>query len=134
MMSRNLRITLLISLGVHILAMSIVTIVAPEGAGRMRPYPRVDFLGPILRKTAFDIMIESINPVAKTTYWDTDLMPQSAYLEVAVSKREFTIQEFPQHLENSIDALVIDFLEDSKIVPDFISGFKRDDFMVKVRD
>ena len=59
MISRNLSIALLVSIGVHVLGMSAVTIINPDIPGRGQPYTRVDFLGPLLGKTAFDIMIEN---------------------------------------------------------------------------
>ena len=67
-MSRNFRIALLISLGIHIFCMSIITITNPVVREKMKSYSRVNFLGPLLRKTAFDIMLENANPVVRTTY------------------------------------------------------------------
>ncbi|MEA3488952.1 MAG: hypothetical protein U9R44_01230 [Candidatus Omnitrophota bacterium] len=126
MISRNLRIALLVSLGAHVLAMSAVTIITPDDVERMRPYSRIDFLGPILRKTAFDIMLESVHPAAKTTYSYAIYGPQSGYLKVVASKRESGLREFPPYLENNMDALVFDFLRGSKVVPDIFPGFKED--------
>ena len=128
MISRNLRIALLLSLGVHIVGMSAVAIIAPDNIKRARSYTRIDFLGPILRKTAFDIMLENVNPVMVTTYRYSFLSSQSGALKVPVSKRRSTVQEFPKYLENSMDTLVMDFLTSSKIVPDFALNLEIDDF------
>jgi hypothetical protein len=130
MIGRNLRIALLISLGVHIVGMSAVTIIAPDDFKKARPYTRVDFLGPILKKTAFDIMLENISPAAITTYRYMFLSPRSGDLKIAIPKRKSTIQEFPEYLENSMDALVMDFLESSKSVPDFGLDLGMNNFML----
>ena len=123
MISRALTIALVISLGVHIFAMSMVTIVTPEGRGRMKPYTRVDFLGPILKKTAFDIMLENVKPVFTTTYQVTGIVPQSGYLKVVVPKRKATLPEMPKYFERNMDSSIEGFLTGDKIVPDLDFGF-----------
>ena len=123
MISRALTIALIISLSVHVFAMSMVTIVTPEGRGRMKPYTRVDFLGPILKKTAFDIMLESVKPVFTTTYQVTGIVPQSGYLKVVVPKRKANLQEMPKYFERSMDASIENFLTGDKVVPDLDFGF-----------
>ncbi len=130
MIGRNLRIALLISLGVHIVGMSAVTIIAPDDIKRAHPYTRIDFLGPILKKTAFDIMLENVNPVVMTTYRYIFLPSQSRELEVAAPKRRSTVQEFPDYLENNMDTLVMSFLTGSKAVPDFTLDLDVDDFVL----
>jgi len=119
MINRNLRIALLLSLGLHVFMMSAVTIITPEGIGRTRAYTKVDFLGPILKKTAFDIMIENASPILKTTYRYANVVTQSGYLDISVSKREPFVQEFPEYLENNMDSFVMDYLSAPKAVPDF---------------
>lgn len=128
MIGKNLRIAVLLSLGVHISVMSAVTIITPEDLKRTRPYTRVDFLGPILRKTAFDIMLENVDPVMRTTYRYTIPATQGGYLRVVAPKRKLTIEEFPGHLESDLDSIALDFLAGSKGVPDFASGFGENDF------
>jgi len=125
---RNLRIALLISLAVHVIGMSIVTIVTPGDIKRKKPYTRVSFLGPILRKTAFDIMLESAQPILRTTYGFSTIGPESGYLKVAVPKRTTGVREFPERLEYGMDALVRNFLTGSKIVPDFTREFNSEEF------
>ncbi|MFC1644120.1 energy transducer TonB [Candidatus Omnitrophota bacterium] len=129
MISRNLAIALLISLGAHVFGMTMVTIVNPGDLERTRPYTRVDFLGPILQKTAFDIMLENVTPIVRTHYMYTALAPRSEYLKVMAPKREMVVQEFPEHLENKMDILVLDFLTGSKGVPDFDTHFGAENFM-----
>ncbi|NQT32394.1 MAG: energy transducer TonB [Candidatus Omnitrophica bacterium] len=130
MIGRTLRIALLVSLGVHVIGMSAVTIIAPGGPERAKTYTRVDFLGPILKKTAFDIMLENVNPVVKTTYRHMMASPGSGQLEIAVPKQETVIREFPEYLENNMDALISDFLKGTKTVPEFYAGFETDELLM----
>jgi hypothetical protein len=119
MIDRNLRIAVCISVGVHIFAMSAVMIVVPNDIGRNKSFTRVDFLGPILEKTAFDIMLESANPVVKTSYgWG--MLPESPEdLGVSSPGRISFEQDLPAGFENSLDRAIIDALSDYKSVPDF---------------
>jgi hypothetical protein len=117
MISRNLRIALFVSIGMHVMALSSVEIITPEDFRPVRRYTRVDFLGPILKKTAFDIMLGNVNPIVRTTYRYTFLVPENGYLKALVPKREIKVREFPEHLENNMDMLVMGFLTGKKSVP-----------------
>jgi hypothetical protein len=118
MIDKNLRIAFGISLGIHIFALSAVMIVVPD-LGRKRNFTRVDFLGPILEKTAFDIMLENANPVAVTSYSWGSLPFGARHLEVSSPGKMTFKQDFPEHLEYSMDSLIIGSLADYKTVPDF---------------
>ncbi|MFQ5952430.1 MAG: hypothetical protein ACE5JK_03390 [Candidatus Omnitrophota bacterium] len=124
MIDRNLRIAIGISLGVHIFVMSAVMIVTPDRMGRKKGYTRVDFLGPILEKTAFDIMLESANPVMKTSYGLGPLSFGVGRLKASPPGRMSLKQEFSQHLENRMDSSALEALEDYKTVPDFYLDVK----------
>ena len=117
MIRRNLRIALFISIGMHVMALSSVEIIAPKNFRTARRYTRVDFLGPILRKTAFDFMLKNVNPIVRTTYMCTFLVPQNGCLKALVPKRALRVQEFPEHLEDNMDMLVMGFLTGEKSVP-----------------
>lgn len=124
MITRNLAIALIISLGVHIFGMTAVIITTPEDMGRMTPYTSVVFLGPILKKTAFDIMIENADPVVSTSYRYNFLGVQEGYLEVVAPKRETVFRDFSLKAEDDMDTLARDFLTGTKGVPEL--GLGRD--------
>jgi hypothetical protein len=124
MIDRNLRIAIGISLGVHIFAMSAVVIVTPGNMDRKKGYTRVDFLGPILEKTAFDIMLESANPTVETSYSLGNLPFGFRDLKVPSPGRMSFEQEFPRHLEDSRDNAILDALIGYKTVPDFYLDVK----------
>jgi hypothetical protein len=119
MIDRSLRIALGISLGVHIFAMSAVIIVVPDKIGRNKSFTRVDFLGPILEKTAFDIMLENATPAVETSYSLSDAPFDPDGLEVSSPGRVLFEPEFPLRPENSMDNAVMQALIGYKIMPDF---------------
>lgn len=116
--SRNLAIALIISLGVHVFGMTAVMITTPEDVGRVKPYTSVSFLGPILKKTAFDIMIESVDPLMSTMYRYSSLGLEEGYLEVVAPKRETKYQDLSKGAELDMDLLPRDFLMGKKRVPE----------------
>ncbi|MFC1549096.1 energy transducer TonB [Candidatus Omnitrophota bacterium] len=123
MVSRTLGIALLISLAAHIFGMTAVTIITPENMRMRGAYTRVDFLGPILRKTAFDIMLENTEPLMSTTYTHSPLSMRNRYLDVVVAKRKSAAREFPEYLDDNMDVFVLGFLTGSKTVPDIKLDF-----------
>ncbi len=58
MLSRNFIAAFVFSLSLHVALMTAVLIVVPEDRAIKKPYTRINFLGSILKKTTFDIMIE----------------------------------------------------------------------------
>lgn len=117
-MSKNLRVALMVSLGAHVLAMSAVTIIVPEQAERMHPYTRVDFLGSILRKTVFDIMLENVNPLSGNAHRYGVQAVEEKYLKASSRKIELPVKEVVLSSESSKQSDVMDFLTGSKDVPD----------------
>ena len=129
MITRSLVIAVLLSLGIHIVGMSVVKIVAPEWRGRKRPYTKVYFLGPILQKTAFDIMLENVTPVVTTTYSYSGAGVQGGDLKAVAPKRKVYVQEFPVYLEERMDDDVLDFFSSSKAIPVFALSLRSEAFM-----
>ena len=121
-MSRNFRIALIISLGIHVFCMSVIAITNPAAREKMRSYSRVDFLGPLLRKTAFDIMLENANPVVRTTYRQVTSDSWSGHLRAASPERHMSLTDkFSNYLANNeMDPTVVGFLYKDKSTPDFL--------------
>ena len=84
MFNRSMGIAFLVALSIHVLCMSAVTIINPKYDGRMKAYTRVDFLGSILRKTAFDIMLEDTGRPLFGAYNDVAENTENLYLEADV--------------------------------------------------
>lgn len=130
MIGRNLTIALVVSLGVHVFSMSAVTIITPDDMRHKGAYTSVDFLGPILKKTAFDIMLENVAPSMSTTYRYAGFSPQDSYLTIAVTKRESLVPAFPEYQDSKMDTLVLDFLTETKTVPGLNLGLGSNRYML----
>jgi len=123
MISRNLRIALIASLSLHVFLMSAVVIVTPGGPERKKPYTRVNFLGPILKKTAFDIMLESANPIMVTTYNRLGFDAGSMHLKVEPPARKSPEYSF-SFKGNLVSMDMLDFLSGTKAIPGFSYDFR----------
>lgn len=106
MTSRGLGAALIIALGVHVAVMSAVDIVSYSGPGRTKPYTRIDFLGPILGKTSFDMMVAHHASVSRAA---TEALRSSGgeeYLAVTAEGRILPPHEPGRADEDALDASV----------------------------
>lgn len=112
---------LLISVGIHVFFMTAVVIVNPAAREKIRSLTRVDFLGPLLKKTAFDIMLESANPVVRASYSHLPLDSGFGPLRAAPPERLTLAEELSRYyLDEGLEAPVLDFLADAKSIPKFL--------------
>ncbi|MFH1304912.1 MAG: hypothetical protein ABIH74_00735, partial [Candidatus Omnitrophota bacterium] len=119
-MDKNLITALLVSLTVHLACIGAVTIVSPEGYDGVTTRPRINFLGPILGKTAFDIMLESAQPVAKTIYGGLPFPLRNGHLRVKVPRKPPVNKIDIGQMERTMDSGIEGFLASAKAVPGFI--------------
>lgn len=125
MLSRNIKIALILSIVIHLGMMSVVKIVTPGGARKLKPFTRVTFLGPVLKKTAFDIMLENMTPVARTNYAEIDSALQEGYLKVVAPKVRKDADRFPVSKETGMEKGLLNFFSSRKSVPDFLLGMNQ---------
>ena len=121
-LNRTLRIAILVSLGIHIISMSVISIVTPKDLRVRKKYTKVDFLGPIFRKTAFDIMLEGGTPTVGTSYSNSLLGFEEIQLEASVPRIESAVPSFSEQFERSLGGRIVDFLTGSKSVPQNVIG------------
>ncbi|MFH1836507.1 MAG: hypothetical protein ABH862_00140 [Candidatus Omnitrophota bacterium] len=129
MINRNLGIAFLIALSVHVLGMSAVSIVPPQDGGRMYPYTRIDFLGSILRKAAFDIMLEDTGNVPLGSYDETLVDVESLYLDEGLTRIDPADYSSLERFDSVLDILLSEFLTGKKIAPNIVriaDTFKKD--------
>lgn len=117
-MSRALVLALMISLGVHIIVMSAMNIVAYEGPGRNKPYTRVDFLGPILGKTAFEMTLAHVPSRSGAVTGNEALGPEAEALKVRYSGKPGAAQEARSAQEQAMDTEIKGFLAGEKVTPE----------------
>ena len=114
---RNFAMALLVSVFAHFFFMTIVTVVPPEDLFETKPFTRVTFLGPILEKTAFDIMVGGENGVGACGGM---LVPPdfvSAELDVKFPEPEFDCGRVPSYSGKMLYARVKTLLIGEKTSP-----------------
>ncbi len=120
MISRNLRIALAISISIHIFFMSAFLIVPPKNLGRNKAYSKVEFLGPILEKTAFDIMLESSSGATKTSYNLGQKVFDAESLKVKFpGKRDVSRKMMPE-VNKDMDVIAAKSIRGNKSIPEFL--------------
>jgi hypothetical protein len=131
MLTRNLAIALVASLGIHILGMTAVTIITPEDFFKTEPFTKVTFLGPILEKTAFEMMVEGSDPVARTRYTLGTLSGADKYLRVSITKVDTGPVGTSSLYESNMDLMIRGFLSGNKITPSVMFGLDPADALMK---
>jgi len=111
--------------------MSAVLIVNPSENVRIRPYSRIDFLGPILKKTTFNIMAENMVPDAGISHDQMLLDPPSDRLRVLPSQNDkfSNVAGGPYPLKR-METVFKNALSGEKSVPDF---FQTEESAISVR-
>ena len=115
---------------------SVVSIVNPAAFIKITPYTKIQFLGPLLNKTAFDIMLESANPKPKINY---SQLPQELFANAlkVTSPGRRSIEEAANVVfsDTEYESMIAEHLVDIKTVPDFLlttepvvkgAGFSKD--------
>lgn len=115
---KGLGLILLISLGIHILAMSAVSIVSYEGPGRTTPYTRIDFLGPILGKTSFDLMLRTSAKAERPSIKEETSLSGENILKVRAANKAADAAEFPDSQEKALDASIAGSLVPGSTAPE----------------
>lgn len=110
----------MISAAAHILAMSAVSIITPGDLFRSEPFTRVDFLGSILKKDVFDIMMEGGASYGRGPYPEDETLPYEDYLEVSVPRRIRESRSGSYEVERRIDRDLSGLNYENKIVPDAV--------------
>lgn len=118
MTSRVLGLALMISLGVHVVVMSAIGIVSYEGPGRTKPYTRIDFLGPILGKTAFDMMVGRVVRMTPITPGAEGSLVEEEDLAVTAKDKVRPLAEPGPHEEEALDVSAAASLSGWKAVPE----------------
>jgi len=114
--------SVLISIVWHLFWISAVGIaVAPE----VRPgnaYPEIGFLGPILEKTAFDLMAEEVKPQSETLYARSAMFLDSVHLKPEGPGRKVLKEFMPEGMLDRFTFSLHDYVKDTKEVPLYLAG------------
>ncbi len=107
----NLRIALVISLGVHIFFMCLFKVVIPGYDKDQTVYTKIDFLGPLFKTTAFDILAEGTTFQTSNIYEESfeDMFSGDFLKAEPLGKQTFYSPDtgsFNEDLVKSFDSLV----------------------------
>lgn len=84
-------------------------------------YQEVDFLGPILEKTAFDLMVEGVKPQTETLYARSTLFADGACLKPRGPRRKVLRMLIPGAINKKTPLSVRDYLEEAKEIPGYFT-------------
>jgi len=101
--NRNLNISFLFSLALHLISMSGVYIIIKPTVRLQDTYTNVNFLGPILEKTAFDIMVEDAAPNVETFYNTSTITESEEHLEIRGPEKMIRKSILPEDKKTEID-------------------------------
>lgn len=122
MMTRNFTIALVLSFGAHLVGITAVNIVPPENFFKTEPFTEVTFLGPLLEKTAIDIMIGGQDPAGRTNYAFSSMGDIYDPLEVQVPRINAVFTSSEVHGSSGMDLVIRDFLSGNKSTPGALFG------------
>jgi len=91
--NRNLNLAIMFSTAWHLFWMTAIGVIVTPSVQPSNIYQEVGFLGPILEKTAFDLMVEEVKPQTETLYSKSTLFLDKIYLKPRGPKRK-VLKEF----------------------------------------
>ena len=120
----NIVVALVLSVFAHLFFMTIVKIVTPEDLFKTEPFTRVTFLGPILEKTAFDIMVGIEDGAVQGGGM---LIPSNfvrADLNVGLPELDPELGSFPFHAGKEMYGKISSSIAGEKDQPDMFFGLR----------
>lgn len=101
----------------HLFCISSIGIIVTPSIQPSNFYQEVDFLGPILEKTAFDLMVEEVTPQAETRYVKTSLFLNDIYLKPKGPERKVLKEFTPESMRDRFTFSLREFIKDTKEIP-----------------
>lgn len=114
---RTFNLSILFSSIWHLFWISSIGIVVTPGTQPASCYQEVNFLGPILEKTAFELMVEEVTPQAETLYAKTALFLDNVYLKPKGPERKVLKEFTPDVMRDRFTFSLREFIKDTKEIP-----------------
>lgn len=114
--NKNLNLAILFSTAWHLFWMSVIGIVVTPSVQPTEAYQEIGFLGPILEKTAFDLMVEEVKPQAETLYAKSALFLDEVYLRPRGPRRKI-LKEFAADTPRHRFAFFKNFMKGAREIP-----------------
>ena len=114
---RAFNLSILFSTALHLFWIFAVCIIVTPSVQPSDAYQEVAFLGPILEKTAFDLMVEEIKPQAETLYARSTLFLDKIYLKPKGPDRKVLKGSIPSAVLNRLAFFLQDYVKGPKEIP-----------------
>jgi len=114
-------ISILISTAWHLFWIFAVIVVVTPTVQPRDVYQEVDFLGPILEKTAFDIMVENVSPQSETLYARSALFVNNIYLRPRGPERKILNGVMEEPIVEKLSVILQRYGRDDKEIPTYFS-------------
>ena len=111
--------SVLFSTAWHLFWISIIAIVITPSVQPSNMYQEIGFLGPILEKTAFDIMLEGVAPQRETLYARTALFLDEIYLKPEGPKRIVLKEFIPDNVLGKFSFNIREYISSKKEQPSY---------------
>jgi len=122
---KSFNLSILFSCVWHLFWISAICIVVTPTVQPSNLYPEVGFLGPILEKTAFDLMVDEVTPQKETLYAREALFVDNIYLKPKGPERKVVKQLIPDAVFDRFNFVLQDYVKDAKESPlYFASGIR----------
>ena len=111
--------SVLFSTAWHLFWISVIAIVITPSVQPSNMYQEIGFLGPILEKTAFDIMLEGVAPQRETLYARTALFLDEVYLKPEGPKRIILKEFIPDNVLEKFSFNIHEYIGGKKEEPSY---------------
>jgi len=114
---RIFNLSVLFSGAWHLFWVCVIGIVITPTVQPSNLYQEINFLGPILEKTAFDMMTEGRKPLAETVYARSALFIDNVYLKPAGPKRKVLKTTISETVRDKLTLILLDDIKGAKETP-----------------
>jgi len=118
---RAFNLSILFSFAWHLFWICAIGIIITPTVQPSDIYPEVDFLGPILEKTAFDLMAEEATPQVEILYAKSSMLIEGIYLKPKGPNRKVLKEFAPQRETNKFMLILQRYLKGSKEIPVYLT-------------
>ena len=98
----------------HLFWICAIGIVVTPSVQPTNVHQEIDFLGPILEKTAFDILVENVKPQAETIYASSALFHDKVYLRPEGPGRKVRKEFLPEALPDRFIFFLREYIKDTR--------------------
>ncbi|MGB2705546.1 MAG: TonB family protein [Candidatus Omnitrophota bacterium] len=118
---RIFNLSILFSTVWHLFWISLIGIIVTPSVQPSNVHQEIDFLGPILEKTAFDLMVENVKPQAETLYASSALFPDKVYLKPKGPGRKVRKGFMPEALPDRFIFSLREYVKDTREIPLYLA-------------